>query len=1028
MADTVLNKTYTQLIEQAIADFDTIGAVLVNRKLIANMSDGSVKTAQYAGLVNNHLFTVGDKLRVTDVGSSNIADKRSSTVEGGESTISYTGDTVNFTIKGGTLGLYGPNSTLTGSFTGVSAVLTGNLSGVSSVNITTGEGAYVVTPNENEVIKSLSINKASITLDVSAEQNKTSQSGTATLEFGTAGLTNGTFVTSTPGDASSYVEITSTASGEIKGNISATASAKAVTGGYIASIDEIEDVNIANSEYSVQVDKSESLWIKKTSVPTLTTSTTNTITATAGIGVLANGVTKYVINLASPVITYSGQIDAGYLEAGSNVSVTGDAGTGTAYITAGAVGTISKEIGIAVRNDNSLQLNSNQSGAYEIVLNLADEDTSFETKTYTSINGVAGFVDSGNTTTTITGVSKTLKIAKAVENLSGNVTIKSTTDGTPFIEGDTGDYKLVVDVDANSLTSISRNVTTEGYVKSADTATNNITSTAKTFSINRFTGSLGTSLTSTLINGETADGAGEDALKSAIIFTQAEWNKLDDAVKKGDHYTLQSNATISGFRAGYMASRLADANQTYYLPKAKVEYRIDDESNEILQVTQGGYLPAGFIGEITNAGSIQQATFTISATTGEDNIIKSRAAHEGEDVYRIQLNKTVATAGYIGNAEGTILNADLLYIDHGSVSGTTTAGTITLGAPTARTISDVKKYVISASNTSTAKISVTEGYVKDTDIKVNGAAQENDGTINITSSGTINLDVATLKLDSAKGVTLTPDTNVELVPGTGTSAYTIGAVVADGSTMILDAASAGYIMPGDKTTGVAVSTDNFSTTTKYIKAGTGVTIALTSEQLNKELLQSDFNTTKADDEAYTISVKSNAVLATNATVGTGYYGADEVTTARQTAQNLNISSAIKAISVPHGKASITGAGTMSLAANGLQLHESTASGYHVLTLGYADATQAATVTEGYIKTGEVAYEYGTATPARTYSIKDTGTYTTTAGNGSENNKQTVITTAGTYASQNITVTLHADATGSAVDAQLLELQNRLNGF
>lgn len=1026
MTDTVLNKTYTQLIEQAIADFDTIGAVLVNRKLIANMSDGSVKTAQYAGLMSNHLFTVGNNLAVNDVGSSNIADKRTSTVEGGASTISYTEDTVNFTIKGKTLGLYGPDSTLTGSFNGVSAVLTGNLTGVSSVNITTGEGAYVVTPKENEVIKSLSINKASITLDVFAEQDTTSQSDTATLEFGTAGLTSGTFVTSTPGDASSYVEITSTASGEIKGNISATASAKAVTGGYIASIDEIEDVSIANTKYSVEVDKSESLWIKKTSVPTLTTSTTNTITATAGSGVLADGITKYVINLASPAITYSGQIDAGYLEAGSNVSVTGSAGTGTAYITAGAVGTISKEIGIAVTNNNSLQLNSSQSGAYEIVLNLADGNTSFETKTYTSTNGVAGFVDSGNTTTTITGVSKTLKIAKAVENLSGTVTIKATTQDTPFIEGNTGDYRLVVDAD--SLKSISRDVITEGYVKSADTTTNNITSKAKTFSINRFSGSLGTSLTSTLINGETADGAGEDALKSAIIFTQAEWDKLDEAVKKGDHYTLQSNATISGFKAGYMASKLADANQTYYLPKAKVEYRIDDEANEILQVTQGGYLPAGFIGEITNAGSIQQATFTISATTGEDNIIKSKAAHEGEDVYRIQLSKTVATSGYIGNAEGTILNADLLYIDHGSVSGTTTAGTITLGAPTARTISDVKKYVISASNTSTAKISVTEGYVKDTDIKVNGAAQENDGTINITSSGTINLDVATLKLDSAKGVTLTPDTNVELVAGTGTSAYTIGAVVADGSTVILDAASAGYIMPGDKTTGVAVSTDNFSTTTKYIKAGTGVTIALTSDQLNKELLQSDFTTTKEEGEDYTISVKSDAVLATNATVGIGYYGADEITTAAQTAQNLNISGAIEAISVPHGKASITGAGTMSLTANGLQLHESTASGYHVLTLGYADATQAATVTEGYIKTGEVAYKYGTAASARTYSIKDTGIYTATAGNGLENNKETVITAAGTYASQNITVTLHADATGSAVDAQLLALQNRLNGF
>ena len=1052
MAD-ITNASYLELISTAINDFDKIYTQLYNKGVSSGGSvvpqptttgiDSGISTSSYATLISDQLFRVGN------LTSSGLSLSDGKIVDRTAGSVATTG-TVNYTEKKITLtgvgaGYYNTTSPITYTIADNSLI---NLSSIDSYTLTetkTGDttvyGPYVYTPAEGKFISSVTITKGMLNVAAPTITFNAGWTNTLTNTI-TSNESSISFSETTPTDATKYYAIGITPKSELSGNVSA-ANNVTLTEGYI------KDDNASDKKHYTKIDSGSSnlsalnatgnantYYIPKGSLSDI--KSTSTITIDNGeIQLVETGATSsnsYDITASAANATISGKITEGYLKANDTLSGTATSIPATIHVKKGSIANFTHDVSITVDTSNVATATSDYVNV-PISFNYGPGNTNTKTNVITE-----GYIKSTNVTSTINGTNTELHLKK------GSATVIKGNDANIVYSGDTS--ILGTGKSGKTLTlTITPNTTisnfSAGYFSEASQITaGNIGTTSVTVGIDNGTvstsNSIATSLTERTDDG---DGSSKENDQTVNIFLSA-------APSSGDYYDISATARTT-VTPGYVDSAPANSTVHTYLPKAKVRWVDTGEGGEdYLEVSTGGYLPAGIISNITTA-VIQNAK--LLATLSNSNVLTSIAS--GEDLpagaYEISISKNGSSdAGYISATQGTLSLDNKYYVAHGSITNTASLGNISLGTDAIKLNDTNNSYAIPVTVSGTLSNKFVEGYIKTTDVTNNSTGNQGNSTFSKTN--TINIDKATFEVKNANIAISSTGTGIE-TSSTATSYYVTPTISSDKNTATISVKSAGYIATGnDQTVTIAAATDDITPT--YIKAGAGWT-STGSTGSGTAKIKNNLNSTVSGD--YTIELDGTNTINTTGTLQAGYYGATEINALK--AGIATVSGLTGSTTIAHGSLTTSGSASANIVTDVNNITfvsgvtTSNASNYYSLTTSITNTSISKELTEGYIKNADITGDTIINTNSDKYYI---GKYSATTGarsivSGNETDTDTIYLPFGTngfgvdsdgaaydgnviaiaekYSKKDIGITLHENAMGSNVRSKLAALQARLAG-
>lgn len=985
------SKTYTQLISQAINDFDSIFSALLDRHasnvegqvLVAeDLSNGQVATSAYAGLVRQ-LYRVGEITKdgntitgITAITPTTVdgiirsyANRSNPVSDGVYGTPTSNKLTVEYTIPNA--GYYDTNSTLLGhvSFAdinvtadnvGTYAVVDNNVTSYEVRNLDSGVATNIPMLKVTMPKGSVDVTFGNVTKDdnggeaIHASVSINSGSSTATAASMTATDNSIQYFT---------INLHQIADYSVRGSIAVNVAKSA---GFITNADVTTAPNTFNIAASMTADDSQTIYIPPATItsPQLASGSSLTITGDSVLdltdqtpGSLDN---YYALTTTASNLNVTSTTTAGYVAAGTGVSLGRISDiTNTYYIPKGIVPdtTISLTTSELTYTDNSSMVSSSQT-PYAITYGVSGGAQGIN-KTVTT-NITKGFVNDTAYDVTVSGTN-TIYIKEATVSQTPQITSTGATGDTSIIApGTSGHYKITLPLESTVSPTF-----TAGYLSNANQFTNNTGNASYSFSVAK--GSVSATPRLGVVLTDNSDGKDGSALDESIFLEE-----LPAGYDK-DYYTVTASIDTPTVSSGYITSSdvTVASPKTFYIKKATFKYveQMGDSESSFLEVTNGGYVPSGTIASIAEiSGSIDAAAVVLAFSDSNNGIISS-TQENGKSYYAIEVNKaqTGSNAGYISDNSGTANGTT--YVLHGSESLATTFNSTTAGTVSALNSTN-HTYNVPLTSEITNNLTFSEGYIKQSDITLNGTGN----VLTKTLTGNTSIDVAEGAYGittSATSFTLTATRDSELLLGTGVSdGYALVPQLA--ATIKVDATAAGYIKPDDQDV-----TYNYSNTDEslvsadpiYIKKGTGPvtrtgyasannwSTAAQTPLSNYVNITNNFSSTVNGD--YTISV--GGYVEASLELDPGYYGSNEKTlTGGQVFVN-------KSTTVTHGHADITLTASnqgLSLAdsssnpISGALLSSSTQDGNYVTinsTGSVSGAVNSQTFVTGYMKDGDISF-------------------------------------------------------------------------
>lgn len=1009
---------YSDLIATVIRDFDEIYSVLRAKgsqhggSALPTSGNTGIATADYANIINSNLVKVNGLL-VSDLTAPNgMLDNNTGTTNTGTVSIDYANNGIS--ITGIKPGYYNASSILSLGATFVDL-------DIDSFNLSEDGKNYILTPN-NSIIKSVTIAKGSVS--GSATATASSVSGKVPTATVNTELTS-TIVSST--NSTGAYPVTLKVTPALSGEIIATVSKDSVTPGYISSAD---DVTLTGNAYDISgisvAEATETYYIAKGSV-SLNTDNTN-ITPTLTLGGLLEGTADngYAVTTTVEDVTLTATTVPGYVTE-NEVTLNAESLTNapvTKYIAKGAVSGAAANVAkptITLSSTIAAPADYNKD-VYTVTAN-----TAAITLKHAVTEGYIRNTDVSDLTLTPDTASINIAKGSAKASISGN-TISATSD---YLVS-TGGREFTV----TSTPTISRELT-EGYIKNADFTSATSTAT-ETFHIKE--GIVGTPSNTLSV---TAAGFTDtdNAIRSEIFKTEKP--------KSGEYYTVGASSSVSITGGWIDTQTITQASNKYYVPKATFNFvETSAGASKFIQVTTGGYIPSGEIveleGELTEA---DYAVVNLQLSGNEGSIVNNNLT---ENYYTLEVSKASIDAGYISDTNGTI-NPYTLKVAKGSVSNTNTVDTVAISGDITGSVST--GYTIPLNVTAGSTVVVTDGYVKNSEIMVDGASQANNTKKTITVAKSVDIDAATIAIDATAVSGNVSSSGFNFASGVTKYAVTPTIGGDNGSTLVARATKAGYV-DSTYSTELNVTLDKDNAQTRYLTPGTQLTSVNGSGTV---AITNNFGTNQTGDYTISLTNPENTQISVEGTLTEGYYASSEelAVSGRATITGLTGN-----VSVKHGSVTVnTASAELSVSSTaGLTLHNESAGldGYYELTLEAESLLLDASTVAGYVKAADVTNSASsvTNTSSTKYFIskyvnsniyKETGNYAAAIdGFGTPKNANVeswvqndevvvqesdsmVIETAGKYVEKNIEVRLAPDAAGSAVRNELYKLQQRLLG-
>lgn len=1008
MAETT-NQTYLSLITQAISDFDSIYGALVERgvatygTLSGTTYETGVATSAYADLVRK-LYKVTDKnSNEVSLGTHDLEYKDTLTA----TSISVNAQSGLITLTPGAVAVIGGTTTVTYTLTPVSITDT-NL-GKDETN-----GVYKYVTENDKLIKDVTIAAGKIELDIEKAEVSSWEPTVQTTTMAPGNQLGADILKNELAEGETgYTSFTVAPTVNVTGSKTVTLSAGkgfSFTKGYIENVTATDLEKEISTSGTFSPDAS-TLYIKNATLTNVVANgeidfTSNDITS------VADSVAGYNIS-ADAALTVSGDVQPGYLSAGTELKSDKATDINKVFrVKAGHTNPVTLENTLTVSGDKSILAPAGATDVYEITVTSSAID---ETKSVEY-----GFIKSTDANFKVTAgeESETLKIAAgSVEAKAKTSLVSVNGTGASKTEG-ANNTTEAIQVTVQAVFDADEQTTSAGYITTSDVT--RTAAAASTYDIH-LTKSTVTEFKNNLVatpidideNGD-AEGNYPAQVGGVNIFTDA-------APTDRDYYHINSYASYS-ISAGYTSTGLTgNTSKDLYLPKAKLAYVEDSEAGKILQVTSGGYLPSGFITELSEiTGSLDHAKVYTTLTA---------------PAYDAAKGKYIINAVYNENSEIGYFNGAA---DFYGGSYELTKGLATQVASIDETVlgedgivANGNKYTVNLTTTGKTKTTITTGYITGSDVTVNGSAVANESEIQLTGETSIELNKATLGL-SAKAVDLAA-TPTGFAFADGQTAYKITPNFGENYKVTIAPTAEGYVKTTDTTEVTLVSG---TVQEYYLKAGS--VDAITAVAGNSPItLTADFATNESGD--YSVQIPTGTTVAATATIHEGYVKGDT-----PAAGNVAVSSNV--LKVDRG--SITPTITeVTTAISSTQVALSTSNTEENETFyaikSNASATSSATVSKvGYVKqvdvddaatanaTEDTQYVKGvklnvvddtTVAAGKVYSVSGFGV---DSGNAVDSQ---VISTAERYAKYDVKVELHADAMGSNVRSELARLQARLAG-
>jgi len=1029
------NSTYTALIARAIKDFDDIFAAMLDRGVQiaagSSVSSGAYPTDTYQTLIREQLYTIGNDKTGSLAGSTNgnMASFAGLTkvAAGSGHTLTYSGSSVVIDTLINDAGYYDNTSHITKTITTTTASLSGSTPTLTGATLETGSSAFTIKPNNDTILGGVSISKGSYTPVLSLSPITGNSTATAsiqdssTLSSSTVKIAEATLAPESDmtGDTTGnffWIPLltASTYSAETNGTVSGTFSAGYITalgaGAVLNGTASVTNVAGNGAAYGVKLNKAAVTYEIEGSASVDIAPEVSTVSDSAD-GYLVTP--KYTFEQPTLSVT------AGYLGDSTQISATAiSTSPAVTYIKRGNLGSASANsttVAIAGALDFSSAPVDN---AYSATLTVNHNYSKAVTD---------GYIDATHKTFEATITGETV-VSVAAGSATVTPAVAQVVSGASIYNTSSGDYEITISATATNSKTVSA-----GYVKDADVHISN-GGTATSIYIVKGSVSTSASMSIAVHSGTAEDGPAETPTESPVsVFTDSVTGYA------GDYYeiTVNPSATV---QSGYTTqSEVTNGTAVKkYLKKAQLSYvETSTGAGSFIQVTQGGYIPSGFVAEVSSltASTPDYAAITLTAQGSGITFASS-----SENAVEFSLSKTV-NPGYISESDGTVTLSNG-YIPY--------AG-LTLGAGATATVGNTPvksngSYAFSGTATVTAGLNATAGYLDTISGGQHVTTDLADATLagytvagSTTTGISLTIDEVALQSTTAINAALTSDGVI--LSDDSASGYAVVSSVSEAAVKV-DASTAGYLATG--VTKDVTLTKNSAT--KYVKKGTKLT---TVSGANDTATL----TGAAQDHSYIVSLSSYG-LVLSGTLEEGYYKGSDLNvsgTAVVAAKSLTITPAALTVNngatinvdttateVIYQSASATNYYAFVVSGNSNPTVTLGASGY-IDNISQVSTTAQAISAKGYIKGVETVTGVSTGSPtadeAADTAVTTTSVNVITVGafDGStvdyHNAPQfTGYRTEGTYSARDTVARLGADAMGVNVVTELDKLERRLAGL
>ena len=1052
-------QSFNAIVVGAIQDFNNIHKALADkggRNLNGSaLSDDATGTpsSNYPYIIRGQFWTVS-----APNGSSGIINNTS--FNGGSGTITnYDGSTLNVALgqsasytQNGALSLTGrinahgyitENTVIAYTLQGTTLNISGALEGSQAWPREEGSRYYEYTPSDGTLISKIRLDKAALSMGsqgISASDVGIDYTDTALTDVGDLRV----LLNDPSGLGSDPYSFRITTATRARSRLTASTQVTVENSGYIDSAADIAGGNTQVSgvlsltrnigseagDISITGSSEDTIYIKKGSVEigeksggVLTISSSELPYERDVPSQDASG--YYRVDAEVSAFSYpNATISEGYFK-NEAISVNGEASSDAIYVKKGSVEDASASVDLSLTNLSGLTTNA--TSGYTLTVSAPQNGQ------YTLSGPIHhGYVNDGTYTATLSGLSRTITLPKAditISNGSIGVDAVAQLAGVRNVGSSSADgYALNIDVSMPLTASIENSSHyVGGYLKGTDQI--HLTQLSGAHASNQiFIGKGSASYTPILSfamtdrEGDNDSGIYDEVGSGASLATFFKTT----APESGDYWTITSRVNRDSFSEGYLkeGDETLNAGQTYYLPKAVVQWHEGGEDGEdYIQVTSAGYLPSGILENIT---TVEVDEASVSGVLSVPNVsIVNSALTDGLANYAIVLQKGTVDAGYISATKGDLTLADNYYIKHGAAHVVAV-----LGVPEPRDF-----HYSQATNTYDAEIggsvsisetasTFSEGYMKAADITT---AVDNSTTT------TLSIDRVGMTIEHADlGDTLKPAITLTGMHEDPESEFGVSVdLSALNHLLVPKVSSTGYGATDDEDTGVAL-------------AGTGeikIKAASILEPINGSIdvdISNNFNENTAGN--YTLTPTLNPSRLT-ATIGEGYVPMAGL----QVGVANTISVGTKTgISVPHGSVTVSGSGTSTLAGatNGSNGSIAAPLVYasqepnldYVRLRAHTEVSTSKALTEGYVKDGDIALtnsasdtdffmrlvsqSYSTGTSILDPS-KDAYVHTIDV--------DTELPIADQYTDKDFLIRLGDNAAGAKVQADLAALEKRLAG-
>jgi len=1035
------NKTYVDLVRQALADFDSIFGALVNKGLLhkndkgvmvplaaSDRTSGEFPTSSYAGLISSQLYTISGNPNA----GNQISNYVGQTVNASSILVDYA-TTNSITLNVGSAGYYDSSSKLRITIPAVTATVSGlvqNLTGNNGVVFTVSEDNknFKITPPSNKILTEVTIPYGSVHAEVEESKITNTVAISSSVDISNSStIGTATKTAPTTAQAANFEKLIVTHSSTATGSISVEPTID-YSAGYIDS----SKVNVHTESISTtfhpktNTTGSDTIYIPKATISNITGSSVIGLD-TGSLETVTKPEDGIAIVASANDFNVSGTITEGYIKDGS-ISGTASLTSTTKYIKKGAVAPFSKKVNLTTTNTSELILNSSDEDAYKIKFNLDSSSTSG--------NGTItpGYINASGYTGTISMDEKTLSIPKAAVKVDTalsaiDLTASDLTYLTKSVPvGETANY-YTISTKATAVSSIDTTVTKNGYLKDDIVHSGFTNASGENYFLRKGRVQHTSGLSNDLYL------AGEKQTNPDAVYS----NILLNTKPTGDFFEITTTCNEEITEGYIKAGDVTSTTSKYYLPRAVVEYVENSAGNNFYQVKTAGFLPSGAISNIS--GELDEAVLSAALATNLNGTAVSgilSTATKGANDYTLTISKNAlgSDAGYMSAQQGTLNLAENYYIKHGAISlaGAITLPNFTNVEPIKFTKTGVNGTFYKFTGTASATISptLTEGYIKSDDVTNNGILSQDVYA---------EMPGATFT-DSDTSIKLTTVGNNIASAGAGnTSRFFITPGISNEDKTVAKSATAGYVEAGTPITitpQVASGSETF-----YVKEGaevTNATATINNLTFNKGTLLSG-----TTGNQYTITVSGSGTI--SGRVGEGYYTGASNDSASSISGTAVIGTS--GVSTTIAKGSVSGNASISTEvtkySDDLVLYTSTEVGnatadYHKITAGVKSFAANKVVSEGYVKEADVtAPTTATTTEEDVYILRYTASAATvneesvfipfSSGitGGSDGKQTTTINVAGKYVDKNIQVSLNKDAMGEDVVSAIDVLRARLSG-